>query len=251
MRPGRRFPISRRNQAAAGGFTLLEVMVAMVLLGIAMSLVMGGFRFTSKAWRSGEETTTRTSDLQVVQRVLHNMVGKSFPATVEDGRIIRYAFIGDEKQIRFTTFLPPYPDRAGLYTIELTIEQQNKLTQLLLRRAPFDEESFLLGELGDEQETLLLETPSRLAFSYFGAVDDNSDPDWHNQWDAPDQIPQTVRLAVDAGDEQEFDWPDIVTRIEVNIDNSCVFPQLGGKCRTSDLQGDGADGDAIGDEGLE
>ena len=227
MRTGRPLPISPQKKAAAGGFTLLEIMVSMVLLGIALSLVMGGFRFTSK-------------------------VGKSFPATVEDGRIIRYAFFGDNKQLRFTTFLPPYPDRAGLYTIELTLAEQNDLTQLILRRAPFDEESFLVGELGDEQETLLVETPNRLAFSYFGALDGNREPDWHDQWEAADQIPQTVRLAIDAGDAAPaLDWPDIVTRIEVNIDSSCLSPKAGGKCRIGKGLGDGIDGGGIEDEGLE
>jgi hypothetical protein len=221
-------------------------MVSLALLGIALTLVMGGFRFTSKAWKSGEETSTRASDLQAVQRVLKNLVGKSFPTTVEDGRIIRYAFVGNDNEIRFTTFLPPYPDRAGLYTVELTISERNDLTRLMLRRAPFDEESFLLGELGDEQETLLLETPNRLAFSYFGALDNNREADWHDRWDAPDQIPQTVRLIVEAGEMPEFDWPDIVTRIEVNIDSSCVSPKLGGKCRIRGLRGDPAQ-----DEGLE
>lgn len=220
-----------------GGFTLLEVMVSIALLGIALSLVMGGFRFTSKAWSAGEQTSMRTSDLQLVRRVLHNMLGKSFPATVVDGRSTFYAFVGDEKQARFTTFLPPYPDRAGLYTVELLIAAERGTTQLILRRAPFDEESFLRGELGDEQETVLVETPNRLAFSYFGSKDMDSKPDWHKRWEDARQLPLAVRLMVDARDDaREFDWPDIVSRIEVNVDNSCVFPQLKGKCRLTDLE---------------
>jgi prepilin-type N-terminal cleavage/methylation domain-containing protein len=214
-----------------GGFTLIEVIISITLFSIALSLLLGGFRFASKAWDAGDRISSQTADLQVTHRVFSNLLGRAFPVTLEDGDDLRFAFDADSRHLRFTAFMPPYPDIAGLYTIEFFIVQEEGKDQLRLQRTLFDAATFpQKQQQGDD--VLLLETPGRLTFSYFAQGEGADTESWQHSWGNIDQFPQMVRLSLEAVAEGTVNWPDIVSRIEINLDNACVFPEYGGKCRT-------------------
>ena len=214
------------------GFTLLEVLISLALFGIALSLLIGGFRYTTRAWEKSEEYSTDTANLQAVHRVFKNTLGRAFPVTVNEGTDNLYAFEGSENRVRFATFLPPYPDQAGLYEVRFDIHRKKGLYQLTMSREAFSEEAFRRDEnIPEAGTTVLLETVQPPAFSFFGSPDAVQSPDWHPAWDSDTQYPSLVRLTLPNGDTGQPVWPEIVTEIEINIDSACIFPTSTGKCR--------------------
>ena len=223
-------PMLRRS---GRGFTLLEVIISITILGIALSLLLAGFRFTSKAWEASAGKSQEIADLQVVHRLFTGMLSRAFPVALDDEDEPAFAFDADENHVRFTTYMPPYPDRAGLYTVEFFIVRDGDNEQLRLKREPFESQTFLDGAEDKAEDVLLMEADTRIAFSYFSGQQTEEDGEWQDAWENIDQLPLMVRLSFEAANEGTLDWPDIISRIEINLDNACIFPELGGKCRES------------------
>jgi len=214
-----------RHGQRSHGFTLIEVLIALSLFGIVVSLLMSGLRFATRAWDASEAVSQRTLKLQVVNRVFNSMLGRAFPVTIRDGDAQAYAFEGGPRRLRFAAFLPPYPASGGLYTVELSLRRGEQGEQLLMKRTPFAAQpGFRNGPEGEE--ILLLETGRALSFAYYEADGDRGA--WRDYWRREGQYPQLVKLAFGNADPY---WPDIVAPIRIDADATCVFPGLGGYCR--------------------
>jgi prepilin-type N-terminal cleavage/methylation domain-containing protein len=207
------------------GFTLVEVLISMALFAVALTLLLGGFRFTSKAWEAGEKVTARTSELETVHRVFGNMLERLFPVSLPVMESEGYAFSGTGKRLRFAAQLPPYPGVGGLYSVEFAIFSGNDLDRLVLKIAPFDAKTFHDIELKSDEKSLLLETTGRLSFSYYGI---SIAEQWLTEWPELEAPPQTIRLQFQ---DTEEPWPEIVAPVSIDMDLACAFPALGGECR--------------------
>ena len=64
---------------AAAGFTLVELLVAITILGMLAALVFGGFRFGNRAWERAQTHVDHTSEIQLVQSFLRRRLGAAAP----------------------------------------------------------------------------------------------------------------------------------------------------------------------------
>lgn len=218
---------NRRNQALpkVAGFTLVEVVISITLFAIALTLLVGAFGFTSRAWESGERTAAETADLVAVHRILNNMLDRLFPATLQSKEDEVYAFSGTADRLRFTAQLPPYPTAGGLHIVEFSITHSEDLSRLRLKIVPHSAEAFTDSELDTDDKSLLLTTPAKLSFSYY---DSNIAEDWLSEWSTSEPPPQLVKLEIV---ESEKPLAEIVAPITVNMDLSCAVPEIEGACR--------------------
>ncbi len=234
---GRQHPVVRDRAVArsveslptrhVAGFTLIEVLVAIALFSVVLTLLLGGFRFISRAWDAGEGAVERAMALRITQRTFDTMLQRSRPLTLKDGDERRFAFTGDDRHLRFVAALPPYPGRAGLYTVELFITSRQEKRQLWLRQTPFDANAFFADAAQLQEDTLLLETDQHPIFDYLPVSDDGGEPSWQAQWDEKLQLPQQVRLSFGG----QTGWPDIISTLAIDSDLACLLPKLGGICR--------------------
>jgi general secretion pathway protein J len=98
-----------RNKGTAG-FTLLEVLVALSILGLILVALTNGVRFAGQAWQAQERSVTRRGDTDAVQNILRTLIASGTQ------------FAGTGSQLRFTGEMPEGLARAGLYDIELYSE---------------------------------------------------------------------------------------------------------------------------------
>jgi prepilin-type N-terminal cleavage/methylation domain-containing protein len=99
-----------RNQHGRSqrGFTLLELLVVIVLMGLIMVALTGGVRFASRAWETQTRIIGEQGDLDAVQNVLRQLIASA--RNME----------GDSSSLRFVGVLPRALNRGGLFDIELT-----------------------------------------------------------------------------------------------------------------------------------
>jgi len=76
------------------GFTLIEVMVAMMLLGIMMLLLYSGLNFSLRAWNAGDANGRRVADSRVADNFLRREVSEMYPMRWKDPNFLKYAFDG-------------------------------------------------------------------------------------------------------------------------------------------------------------
>src|SRR5207253_9810942 len=85
--PGR--PRSAKREA---GFTLIEIVIAMVLLGAIMVLLYGGLTFALRSWDAADANGRRVADRRLAETFLRREVAEIVPLRWKDATSLRFAF---------------------------------------------------------------------------------------------------------------------------------------------------------------
>ena len=201
------------------GFTLIEILVAMTLLGVVMVLLFGGLRLGTRVWESGDESVEELARLEVVQGFIRRHLSQAYPLVVSDSRgERRISFVGRSDTLEFTTLMPAHLGAGGLHRLVLSVAADGADgagKRLVLRRRLFEPGVEVpLGRPGaeDEHESVLLEHISGAAFSYYGATEADEEPAWRDAWEDAPSPPLLVRLGVTFPKGDRRYWPELVVR---------------------------------------
>ena len=82
-------------RARQSGFTLVEVIVAMVLLGSMMLLLYSGLTFALRSWDAGDVNGRRTAERVLGENFLRRELSELFPMRWKDPTQVKLAFEGE------------------------------------------------------------------------------------------------------------------------------------------------------------
>src|SRR5690606_9228138 len=105
-------------------FTLLEVLVAVTLLALLVTLAVGTLRTAVRSVRSGEALVERTDRTRVAQEFLRRQLSHAMPLPFErmedtgENRV----FVAERDSLRFVAPMPGYLSRGGPHVQWLTLE---------------------------------------------------------------------------------------------------------------------------------
>ena len=189
--------IAARNRAA--GFTLLEMLVALVILGFLMAGLTGGVRLGVSAWDRQARAVAGHAELDAVDRALRRLVEAADPGDRDHPAGVA----GDGSHLLLTTILP---QAVGGQEGETAVVVENR--RLLLRWRPRTPGA-RAGPPTPPQEAELLRDVSGVRFAYLGPGG------WQDVWDSADP-PSFVRVRILFGnaDPAARHWPDIVAALE-------------------------------------
>ena len=208
--------MKQNHTRGQGGFTLLELLVAMTLLGIIMMLLFGGLRLGTRAWESGDERSEELARLEVVHGFIRRQLSQAFPLVVSLGRAERrISFVGRPDTLEFAALMPAHLGAGGFHRLVFTVVGDGADKRLVVRRRPFQsaiEDAVEPPDAEDETESVLLERISSAAFSYYGATDADAEPEWRDRWEEAPSPPLLVRLDVTFPEGDRRYWPELVVR---------------------------------------
>jgi len=206
--------IARSNEA---GFTFLELLVAIAILG-GLSLIMaGGLTFGIRGWRNEQlqaESTERTSALR---SALARLVEHAVPAFAStDRRDETVAFTGDRDRLNLVGLLPEALGGDVLGLQSLGLRANNSDTQLVFDwrvDLPSSDQDVLPAV-----ETVLENDVRGLELRYWGKLDGETDPSWHDQWHNQTRLPEGIHIEVTQTDGAKL---VIDARPVATVDPSC------------------------------
>ena len=169
------------------GFTLLELLIVITIMGMITVALTGGVRFAGRAWESQERIIAAEGDFDAVENVLRQIIAS--------GR----SFEGDASSLRFTGTLPRALARKGLFDIELGTSDD----RLVLNWKPHFKGPSLPV---DPTETELAKNISGVDFAYFFAADQNQGA-WQQVAKDKEKSPSLIAIAVHSGDGRN--WPPL------------------------------------------
>ena len=181
----------------ARGFTLLEILLALALLAVLSVAVWGTLSVATRAVRSGNKQVDARLQVDAVQAVLREEIGRALPLTWTIGPQGRpLTFFGGPRGMAFAGTLPAALGVAGPQRIQL---------EFLNRTASLTESSGLIMRFAalhighsptptGTPQVLLLHATGALA--YQGLNPQGHPTGWLAHWPWPWRLPQRVRIAI-------------------------------------------------------
>ncbi len=190
------------------GFTLIEVLLATVLLAAGLAVAFATLRAATATAQRGELLAQRNEHMRAVEGFLRRRIGGTRPVAfgmdAQTGTVRR--FEGDDRQMRFVADLPDYLGRGGPYLHELSVvdgaggKRLEVTFTLVLAGETFAEAQPRPPEvLADVQE---------VQFRYRGLGADNRIGEWQSRWETPERLPLQVEITL--RDPQGRTWPAMI-----------------------------------------
>lgn len=179
------------------GFTLLELLVAVAVLGIVIVLMNQGVAFGLRTTSMQDRVNGRQGDLDAVDRALRQLIGRADPGIFPEPATLR----GSADAVAMVTELPAPPGQPRPRVMATVRAEGGKL---LLRWTPQHHvERF--GPPPRPQEMVLLSGVRALQLAYFARGGSAWAPSWTG-----DALPALVRVKIVFASPSRH-WPPIVT----------------------------------------
>lgn len=175
------------------GYTLLEMLVALVVFGLVMAGLAQSWRFGLAAWSGSERHIVGSEDMAAVDTALRSMIAQAIPGSMT----------GRPGGLAFTTRLPQ--GAGGLRGLADIAIQPGADGTLLLSATPHAAGVPLASSPPPAFETLASDVVE-VRVSYL-TPRDGAPPAWSNKWSGTG-LPLLVRIHLRfAGGH---DWPDLI-----------------------------------------
>lgn len=205
------------------GFTLLETIIAMVVLALIMVLLTGGLRFVTAGWDRGARAAEASETIALVQSTLRREAAAARRLTwqSEPGAKPTVTFRGDADRVGLVVADPGFPSEPGLAVAFFYVDVQPGQSTLRYSRARFDPRLDGFAAAKPTDDLVLSRGPVAYRFDYFGTVPGEQRPRWISPWPDREAPPRLIRLRSRDAEGQAV-WPDIVVPLPVDLEAACV-----------------------------
>jgi general secretion pathway protein J len=185
------------EHSRAAGFTLLEMLVALVVLGFLMVGLTEGTRFGFKAWKHQADAIAAHDQFDAVDRALR--------------QLLTQANLRESEERGSLAFTGQLPLSVGLATrradMQLLVDKEHRL---ILRWTSLRHEVSLEAPQ-KPTDTVLVGGLDRLDIAFWREADATTGEPagWTNTWGG-DRQPRLLRLTLQFPDNQNRRWPPIV-----------------------------------------
>ena len=199
-----------RQEAKCGGFTLVEILIALAIMAMIVTSTFTIFRSASKSWQKGE---TRSQRYQNARNAISRISAEISQAVINGNVLCR--FIGDKNKISFVSFVST---DSGVFELS-EVEYWLDYAKWLLMRNDDVEPDYDFGTY--DHSDILSDNISELEFSYFDGLA------WLDTWNSDEilgngllqeaiGLPKAVKIKIRVEDKKakEGETFEMVARLK-------------------------------------
>lgn len=224
MQPqGSRVGSVRRRSSGAAGFTLIELIIALVLLALIASLMFGSLSMAARSWDGGEAKAGEVSSMRQAQTFLREQIEAELPLRLKKVAELPLMFAGEHDELRYVAALPPRVQEGGAYFFRLAVMRSGDKSQLVLERTIPDPAATQNPEFEQAEHSVLADGIAELRISYFGRDANAADVDvpiWRDRWDDQQRLPLLMRI--DVKPVKGMPWPTLVVEPRRAPESACA-----------------------------
>ncbi|MGH8121873.1 MAG: prepilin-type N-terminal cleavage/methylation domain-containing protein [Rudaea sp.] len=189
------------------GFTLLEMLLVIMLLGLLLGGAYGGISAAVRGMRSGEAAIERVDKVRTVQEFLRRQISRTLPFQYAQTQTTGEVFRGDDKFMRFVAPMPGYLSHGGAYVQTLELAQGDDGLQLIFTSTLLNGFSLDKSASGQVSTVVLLDHVRDGKFSYRGLDAQHQLTDWSYDWPDSSATPLMVKIDLTLATGGQIDWP--------------------------------------------
>jgi general secretion pathway protein J len=199
----------KTNRTGEAGFTLIETLVALALMGLILSALATITAQWLPNWNRGIDRVQRSEEVSIaMERIAADLAAADFVPANRDQK--RPLFDGSPLAVTFVrTALGPNTG-PGLEVVRIGETTDQGRLVMVRSRAPFGPlplGSSLTEQIHVANPVVLLRPPYRLSFSYAGP-----DRVWRDSWHEADKLPASVMIVVrDAASERILPYSTVAS----------------------------------------
>jgi general secretion pathway protein J len=206
------------NRRSSRGFTLLEVLMAVVLLAVLIGGAYEALHTSAKAMRAGEAAIDRTDRLRTAQEFLRRQLSHIMPLGYahddkEGGNIV---FEGDAQFVRFVAPMPGYLSHGGPYVQTLELARGRDGLQLVFTDEMLNGYDAEKSKTSDVEPIVLFDHVASGRFSYRTLDDQGQLTDWSSDWPSTEVTPLMVRVELTMRSGEQLTWPTLDVPVMIN-----------------------------------
>ncbi len=201
--------MNRSGPRRHAGFTLIEVLLATVLLAGGLALAFATVRSAMAVSSRGEAMAERGERIRAVEGFLRQRLAGALPLaiTTDPATLQVQRFVGEPERMRFVADVPDYLGRGGPYVHELTLAGEAGRQRLQLQLTMLQ-----AGQAIEESRPVPAETLAdglrevRLRYRGLDPRSGELGP-WVDRWEDQGMLPMLVSVTVRAADGDN--WPEL------------------------------------------
>ena len=199
---------------AQAGFSLIEVLLATVLLAAGLGLAFSTLGAATKTAQRGEEMAERSERIRAAEGFIRKRLSqaRSIPFAFDKDGGLPQRFVGESDRMQFVADLPDYLGRGGPYMHEFAVEENDGKRRITLALAVVQS-----GQTIEEDKEIppepLAEGVGEVKFRYRALKADGSLDEWKDKWEAVEQLPLMVEVNI--ADADGYQWPPLVVALRL------------------------------------
>jgi len=178
-------PSAFNLQPSASGFTLVEVIIAMVILSLVALIIGSGFRLGINAWERGGKETNEIQKYRVLYDLMSQQIKSAYPykMKVDEKKVV--IFKGASDSIMFVTV-----SNDSFYRGFKWIRYKYKDGALLYKEGILPDKKLFETSSGDDEVV-----ESKIGAVKFSYLSSNAG-EFKESWDMGDSLPSAVALKI-------------------------------------------------------
>jgi prepilin-type N-terminal cleavage/methylation domain-containing protein len=211
-------PFTKRGLRGDHGFTLLELMISIVILGIIIVIIVGAMRLGFRSVDAGEKKIESLERMRASLDIIESQIQSQIPLTYDEEGVRKYYFSGEKESLQFSTNYSIWGGQKGYVIVTYWVSSKGNEKPVLYA-------SENIVGIEDRREVKLLDAFDNIYFEYFYRDPTEEVGNWVEQWKDSSAIPEKIKVHLVTG---EKDLSMIIpVRIKMSMTQTSLAPPGG------------------------